>query len=54
MYTLLFLLTLLCVLTVLLSGRAGPGSRALWTMTLIAVVAASVPHVADHTFSLEF
>ena len=53
MYTLLFLLIFLCVLSVLLADRIGRGSRALWMVTLIAAVAAFLPHVFNHTFHLE-
>ncbi|MFD6463647.1 hypothetical protein [Streptomyces roseolus] len=53
MYTLLFLLICLCVLSVLLADRFGRGSRALWTITLLAVCAAFLPQVLDHSFHLE-
>ncbi|MFC9897444.1 hypothetical protein ACFVMC_27455 [Nocardia sp. NPDC127579] len=54
MYTLLFLLISLCVLTVLWTDRVGRGARALWVATLIATVAAFLPQLLGHTFGLEF
>ncbi|MEV7415912.1 hypothetical protein [Streptomyces sp. NPDC089919] len=51
MYTLLFLLVFLCVVA-LLRGWPARLRMPLWAFTLLASVAAFLPHVFDHTFHI--
>ncbi|MFE2282800.1 hypothetical protein ACFXDJ_01215 [Streptomyces sp. NPDC059443] len=51
MYTLLFLLIFLCVMTVL-RGRPDRSRMLLWAGTLIVTTIAFLPHVITHTFHI--